>query len=66
MQMQDKIKEPLWDDSLFLPQARFDVCVSLCDCRGELCNNIVTEDYMFDDNDQEHEQLDRNIFDLFD
>ena len=42
-------------------------CVSACgDCREELCNNMVTEDYMFDDDDQEHEQLDRNIFDLFD
>ena len=30
------------------------------DCRGELCNNMVNEDYIVDDD----EQLDRNIFDL--
>ena len=42
-------------------------CMSACgDCRGELCNNIVTEDCTFDNDDQEHEQLDRNFFDLFD
>lgn len=31
-------------------------------CRGELCNNMVTEDYIVD----EGKQLDRIIFDLFD
>ena len=37
-------------------------CVAACsEYQGELCNNMVTEDYIIDDD----EQLDRNIFDLF-
>ena len=36
-------------------------CVAACgDCRGELCNNMVTEENIVDD-----EELERNIFDLF-
>ena len=41
-------------------------CVTACgDCWGELCSNMVIEDHIVEDDDDD-EQLERNIFDLFD